>query len=115
MENIKTGDIIVGGDYKHKVLAVLEDIVFISEPNAFEKSGCYRTKTELKELGYTIQKAKWEPTLGGVYWYIDNEGFAEDNIWGNDETDNDRENFLGIYETKGKAEKALLEIKKKLK
>ena len=114
MENIKTGDIIVRGDEKRKVLAVLECVVVVSG-NDFEKAGAFFTKAELRNLDYTIQKAKWEPRLGEKYWYIFDDGIVRESIWVNDEIDNNRKNFLGIYETKQKAEEALVEIRKKLK
>ena len=115
MENIKIGDIVVRGSDKRKVLAVLEEIVFLSEPNAFEKAGLYLTLEELKEENYTIQESKWEPIEDENYWWISGDGFIGQSFWRNNKTDNKYRNFLGVYETQQKAEEALLEIRKKLK
>ena len=55
---LKKGDILVDGDYEIKVLAVVDDVVFVSSFDNFERASSNNyTKQELQKLGYTIKDA----------------------------------------------------------
>ena len=72
-------------------------------------------ETTLKDNGYTWDTPAWEPEDGIGYWFIDERGNIYTSVWDNDIYDNERKNFLGIYETKELCEAAVLEIRRKLR
>jgi len=122
MTTLKQGDLIkdsVGDECR--VLGVCGDVVHVSYSNdhySNDHNAHNYTKTEeqLKASGYTWDTPAWEPKLNEKYWYIYIYGtpISASACWENDDFDNARKNFLGIYETKELCEAALLEIRRKL-
>ena len=110
----KKGDVIQSGKDKREVLGVCEDIVFVSHSNKFNEVGFYRTQKELEKKGYNLVKYEWEPEINNQYWFLNESGEIKGRYWDNDVIDNSTRNFLGVFETKEKAEKRLKEIKEKL-
>ena len=81
------------------------------------------TPTELKrvvdelyerEFGYTWDTPAWVPEKGGKYWFVTDSSIVDWAFWDDDEEDQSRKNFLGIYQTRELAEAALLEIRRAL-
>ena len=71
-------------------------------------------EVNLIDSGYTWDTPAWEPELYDFYVYIDARGHVSNSTWYNNERDNYRRDFLGIYQSKELCEAALLEIRRKL-
>jgi len=54
LDNLEVGDLLNKGDYKFKVLAVLQELVAISYHSNHTTLNCWCTLTELKKNGYTL-------------------------------------------------------------
>ena len=112
MNPLKKGMIIKDRDYEFEVLEVLNDLVFI--PSKYTHAALAYPYQELIDLGYTWEEEEWEPVEYTDYWFISALGELGKIHWTNDEDDRKRQDFLGVYETREKAEQALQEIKRKL-
>jgi len=97
-----------------KVMEVLGQIFFISYSDKFDTCWFHQTEEQLKRDGYTWDTPAWEPSYRMRYWFCNTRGEVDWSGWDNDEVDNDRGNFLGIYQTQELCEAALLEIRRKL-
>lgn len=114
---IKQGDILQSKQYPKstiKILGTCGDLLAISWPDAYEASNRWCTVEELLKC-YTLIEPEWEPAEEERYWFITNLGEVETNLWDGVDFDKKLKNFLGIYQTKEKAEQALEVIKSKLK
>ena len=117
MTTLKKGDEIKEGNgLTRKVMEVCGIILHISAANNRNRFSFTSDEESLKELGYTWDTPAWEPEFGQRYWFIyANAGVdVSASRWHNDNVDLARRDFLGIFETKGLAEEALSEIKRKL-
>jgi len=115
MTTLKQGDLIKDKNgVAYKVMEVLGQIFFISFSDNFNACRFHQTEEQLKNDGYTWDTPAWEPELEKDYYYITTTGRSDRQAWKNDTIDNDRKNYLGIYQTKELAEAALLEIRRKL-
>ena len=100
---------------KHTVLDVLSEIVFLSQHNNPNKVDFMATESELRDLGYTWDEKKFVPIMEQGFWFIDDEGDESFDTWEDSPHQRLRRDFLGIYETREKAQAALADIKRKLK
>ena len=117
MPKLKPGDLIKDSQRRSReVLGVCGTIVHISLLGNRDRYGYTTDEATLKENGYTWDTPAWEPEIGQTYWYIyiNDRGAVNDSSWTNDNVDQARRDFLGIYETKELAEASLLEIRRKL-
>jgi hypothetical protein len=113
---LKTGQIIENKDGEEvKVLGVCGEAVLVSYANSPEAGGLFYTEQGLIDDGYTLPKEEWEPIEGITYWFIDNRGRIDTEIWDSDIIYNQEvKSFLGVYKSEADAKKALEEIKAKL-
>ena len=100
MTTLKQGDLVKDceGDTR-KILGVCGEVLFISWTDNhgwFSRTG---TEADLKADGYTWDTPAWEPEKSNIYWFSDERGNVYDSIWDNDQSDHNRRDFLGIYET----------------
>jgi hypothetical protein len=112
---------------KTKILAVCGEAVLRSVTNLFDKAYMWYTEEDLIKDGWLIPEEKWEPEyIGEKYYCIVVNSHLDftiiEALWSYDSNDRKRQNFIGIFPTKEKAEeylkeflKALEEIKIKLK
>jgi len=117
MTTLKQGDLIKSRDGNtRKVLEVCGTILHISAIFNLESFGFTTNEIHLKEEGYTTwDTPTWEASPGIKYWFIDERGDVYGDVWNDDDFDNDRRDFLGIYQTEKLCEASVLEIKSKLK
>lgn len=115
--NLKINQIIKNKDgSERKVLEVFTNTVVLSDNDDFEQTmSLLWTEKELLDNDYIIPIEAWQPKIGEMYWYINQEGEVYyTNWWSDDLKDNNRKNFLGVYESESSAQKALEEIKSRL-
>ena len=69
---IKKGDILQRKDseYKVMVLAVLEDLVFVSEENNYKRASSSNYHRAEIEKQFTLLAAPWVPEVDEIYWYV---------------------------------------------
>jgi len=115
MTTLKQGDLVKNSEGRsRRVMEVCGTILPLSFFNNHAEYSYTTTEAQLKKDGYTWDTPTWEATLGMEYWFIDGRGQADSRIWNDDRVDNDRKNFLGIYQTEKLCEASVLEIKSKL-
>ena len=117
MPTLKKGDLIKNEfGITGRVMEVCGTVLHISKQSDHSKYQYTTDEATLKEHGYTWDTPAWEPEFGQRYWFIyANAGVdVSASRWHNDNVDLARRDFLGIFETKGLAEEALSEIKRKL-
>jgi len=115
MTTLKQGDLIKDSEGSIcRVLGVCGEVVHTSYAEDETNLGWSGTEVDLKNEGYTWDTPAWEPKLEEKYWFINNDGYAYEATWSDDDVDNARKNFQGIHQTKELAEAALLEIRRKL-
>jgi len=117
MTTLKQGDLI-RSDYgtTRIVMEVYGTVLHISRHEDHNRFDFTTDEETLKDKGFTWDTPAWEPSKGGLYWFITiNMGIGiGSSFWGDDEYDQFRRDFLGIYQTKELAEAAVLEIRRKL-
>lgn len=117
MMKYKKGDVLVDKDgCERKVLEILGCIYFIE--HEFTPMVVAVLEEWLDYRNYTLKsrpKEDWTPEIGEKYYHITYGGTVGYLNWDNDEGDNGRKNFLGIFRTQAEAEARLQEIKDKLK
>jgi hypothetical protein len=57
----------------------------------------------------------WKPTKNKKYWWINQEGQVFDEIWDNDDVDNLRRDFTGVYRSEAEAKETVDAIRKFVK
>lgn len=115
MTTLKQGDLIKDGNgAARKVMETCGIILHLSTHYDHSKYLCTTDEASLKEMGYTWDTPAWEPDEGKAYWFITSDNRVEFGSWHNYEVDRARRDFPGIYQTKERANAALLEIRRKL-
>jgi len=115
MTTLKQGDLIKDSEGNTcKVLGICGEVVFVSYPKRHHIVCDSDTEAQLKNNGYTWDTPAWKATYGESYWHIDSIGGTHVSFWSNNEIDQARRDFLGIYQTEELAQAALLEIRRRL-
>jgi len=115
MTTLKQGDLIKDGDGDtYKIIGVCGEVVHVSYAGNHESFHGSYTVDQLKNFGYTWDTPAWEPLIGEKYCYINDLEETCESRWDDDTIDHARRDFLGIYQSKGLCEAAILEIRRKL-
>ena len=108
---ISQGDILEFKDgKKRKVLGVCGEVYLMSTFSDFDKvSSSNSTYKDLLDFDLIVKEEKkerkWKHEIGKEYWFISSIG-PNSSRWNDDEIDNGRRNFLGVYPDEESAQKA---------
>lgn len=110
LNDLAEGDVLVDRNTnKYKVLGRAGRMVWIQNEGDDESEG-YDVSFTINELigkdyKYYIEEVKEGWLECGVgCWFVDSLGGVSASIWTDDDTDNKRKNFIGIFKTKTEAE-----------
>ena len=109
------GAIIVKGNERRKILGEAGEVRFVSSYENFEYLSSFICSCkELETAGWVEEAKSWEPKNGEGYYFIENHGSIEKDIWQCSFLDTRHRSFLGVFPTREAAEARLKEIKDKL-
>lgn len=112
---MQKGDILVRGNDKIKVLATLEELVFVSRINYFEVADAFNyTKQQLEEMGWKVEAKKFVPEFGQGYWCVVSDGRAMKHQWTDDSIDHFRLSIGNVHRTEAECEAWKAKLLKKM-
>ena len=101
----KTGDYIINGEDKRKILFAGGELIVVSYCNKFEQADFHNyTQKELEKEGYKLVEEDWLPTHGYRYWFVSGDGIIEWSEWVNDNSDKGYIKMGNCFKSKEQAE-----------